>query len=151
MRYTPIIGSQDDEVAYQSIQPKQHPCPQCGKQGKRQHVITRHIAHVAALHRRAWIVAEVGVYTARCACCKDFQAAIPGVPPRGRYSWEVRNPVAHALRRARLPYLAVLRRRQEEYRVELSLGSIHACCLWAHEQSNLETHWHFVRANFSGV
>src|SRR5262249_205864 len=33
----------------------------------------------------------------------------------------------------------------------LSLGSIHACFLWAHEQINMETHWEFVRANFSGV
>jgi transposase-like protein len=34
---------------------------------------------------------------------------------------------------------------------ELSLGYIHACFLWAHEQINMETHWDFVRANFSGV
>jgi protocatechuate 3,4-dioxygenase beta subunit len=61
MRYTHIIGSQDDYVQCQSIKPKHYPCPQGGKTGKRQHVITRRIAHVAALHRRSWIVAEVGV------------------------------------------------------------------------------------------
>ena len=49
MRYTPIIGSQDDEVEYQSLKPKHHPCPQCGKKGKRKHVVTRRIAHVGAL------------------------------------------------------------------------------------------------------
>lgn len=151
MRYTPIIGSQDDEVEYQSIKPKHHPCPQCGKRGKRKHVITRRIAHVAALNRRSWIVADVGVYKARCACCTYFQAAIPGVPPRGRYSLEVRNTVANALIRDRMPYLSVIRRMQEDYRLELSLGYIHACFLWAHEQINMESHWHFVRANFSGV
>jgi transposase-like protein len=151
MRYTPIIGSQDDEVAYQSIKPKQYPCPQCGKKGKRKHVVTRRIAHVAALNRRCWIVAEVGVYKARCACCKYFQAAIPGVPRRGRYSLEVRNTVANALIRDRMPYLSVIRRMQEDYHLELSLGYIHACFLWAHEQINMETHWEFVRTNFSGV
>jgi len=114
MRYPPIIGSQDDEVAYQSLKPKHHPCPQCGKTGKRKHVVTRRMAHVAALNRRCWIVADVGVYKARCACCKYFQAAIPGVPRRGRYSLEVRNTVAHALIRDRLPYLSVIRRMQEE-------------------------------------
>ena len=31
------------------------------------------------------------------------------------------------------------------------MGYLHACFLWAHEQINLETHWDFVRANFSGV
>jgi len=149
MRYTPIIGSQDDDVEYQSIKPKHYPCPQCGKRGKRKHVITRRIAHVAALNRRSWIVADVGVYKARCACCKYFQAAIPDVPPRGRYSLEVRNTVANALIRDRMPYLSVIRRMQEDYRLALSLGYIHACFLWAHEQINMETHWDFVRTNFS--
>jgi transposase-like protein len=151
MRYTPIIGSQDDDVEYQSVTPKHYPCPQCGKQGKRKHVITRRIAHVAALNRRSWIVADVGVYKARCACCKYFQAPIAGVPHRGRYSLEVRNTVANALIRDRMPYLSVMRRMQEDYRLELSLGYIQACLLWAHEQINMETHWDFVRANFSGV
>ena len=151
MRYTPIIGIQDDYVQYQSIKPKHYPCPQCGKKGNRKHVITRRIAHVAALGRRSWIIADVGVYQARCACCKYFQASIAGVPSRGRYSWEVRNTVANAVIRDRMPYGAVLRRMQEDYRLTVSLGYIHACVLWAHEQSNMETHWDFVRANFSGV
>lgn len=151
MRYTPIIGSQDDAVEYQSIKPKHYPCPQCGKKGKRKHVITRRIAHVAACNRRCGIVADVGVYQARCACCKYFQAAIPGVPPRGRYSLEVRNTVANALIRDRMPSLSVMRRMQEDDRLALSLGYIHACFLWAHEQRNMATHWECVRANFSGV
>jgi hypothetical protein len=151
MRYTPIIGSQDDEGEYQSIKPKHYPWPQCGKRGKRKHVITRRIAHVAALNRRSWIVADVGVYKARCACCKYVQAALPGVPPRGRYALEVRNTVANALIRDRMPYLSVIRRMQEDYRLALSLGYIHACFLWAHEQINMETHWDCVRTNFSGV
>src|SRR5262245_18450905 len=44
-----------------------------------------------------------------------------------------------------------MRRMQEDYRLELSLGYLHTCFLWAHEQINLESHWDFVRANFSGV
>jgi hypothetical protein len=151
MRDTPIIGSQDDAVEYQSINPQHYPCPQCGKKGKRKHVITRRIAHVAALNRRCGIVAAVGVDKARCACCKDFQAAIPGVPPRGRYALEVRNTVANALLRDRMPSLSVIRRMQEEYRLALSLGDIHACFLWAHEQINMATHGDFGRPNFSGV
>jgi Transposase len=151
MRYTPLIDSQDDNVEYQSIKPKHYPCPQCGKKGKRKRVITRRSAHVAALNRRSWVVADVGVDKARCACCQYFQAAIPGVPPRGRYSLEVRNPVANALIRDRMPSLAVMRRLQEDDHLPVSLGDIPACLLWAHEQINRETHWEFVRANFSGV
>jgi Transposase len=73
------------------------------------------------------------------------------VPNRGRYSLEVRNPVANALIRDRMPYMSVMRRMQEDYRLTLSLGSIPACFLWAHEQITMETHWTFVRTHFSGV
>jgi Transposase len=151
MRFTNIIGSQADYMQPQSIKPKHYPCPQCGKKGKRKQVIIRRIPHIAVLYRRAWIVAEVGVYKARCACCKYFQAPLPGVPYRGRYSYEVRNTVANALIRDRMPYGLVIRRMQEAYLLTLSLGYIHACFLWAHEQINMETHWDFVRTNFSGV
>jgi hypothetical protein len=61
MRDTAIIGSQADDLPHQSIKPKYYPCPQGGTKGKRKRVMTRRIAHVAALHRRSWIVAEVGV------------------------------------------------------------------------------------------
>src|SRR5215813_895060 len=151
MRYTAIIGSQADYLQHQSIKPKYYPCPQCGTKGKRKRVMTRRIAHVAALHRRSWIVAEVGVYKARCACCKYFQASIAGVPSRGRYSWEVRNTVANAVIRDRMPYQAVIRRMQEDYHLQVSVGYIHTCFLWAHEQITMADHWEFVLANFSGV
>jgi Transposase len=151
MRFTVLIGRHAGDIQHQSIKPKHSPCPPCGTKGKRKPGITRRIAHVAALHRRSWIVADVGVYKARCQGCKYFQASIAGVPYRGRYSLEVRNTVAHALMRDRMPYLAVIRRMQEAYRLTLSLGSIPACFLWAHEQINRETHWDFVRTNFSGV
>ena len=151
MRYTDIIGSQADYIQHESIKPMYYPCPQCETKGKRKRISTRRVAHVAALHRRSWIIAEVGVYQARCDCCKYFQAAIAGVPRRGRYSLEVRNTVANALIRDRMPYVSVMRRMQEDYRLTLSLGYIHACFLWAHEQINLERHWDFVRTNFSGV
>gem|GEM_PF-1152782 len=151
MRFTDLIGSQADYMQYRSIKPKYYPCPQCGKKGKRKRVMTRRIPHVAVLQRRSWIVAEVGVYQARCACCKYFQAPIPGVPSRGRYSLEVRNTVATALIRDRMPYGLVIRRMQEDYRLTLSLGYIHDCFIWAHEQINMAAHWEFVRANFSGV
>jgi hypothetical protein len=151
MRFTEYIGSQDDSVEYRFNRPKYSPCPHCGKNGKRKDVVTRTIAHVGPLHRRSWIVAEVGVYRARCACCRFFQAAIPGVPPKGRYSLEVRNTVANALIRDRLPYRLVQQRMWEDFLLDLSLGYIHACFLWAHAQIDREEHWQFVLTCFSGV
>jgi hypothetical protein len=151
MRYTDIIGSQADYLQHQASKPKYYPCPQCGTKGKRKRVMTRRIAHIAALHRRSWIVAEVGVYQARCACCTYCQASIAGVPSRGRYAWEVRNTVANAVMRDRMPYQAVSRRMQEDDHLQVSAGYIHACFLWAHEQINMTAHWECVLANFAGV
>ncbi len=151
MRYTDLIGSQDDYIERHSITPQCYPCPQCGQRGKRNHSITREVRHVAALHRRSWIVAEVGVYKAKCDCCKYFQAKVPGVPHRGRYSYEVRNMVANALIRDRMPYGLVINRLWEEHDLSLSLGYVHACFYWAHDQLDMEDHWAFVTSQFSGV
>jgi hypothetical protein len=151
MRYTPIIGNPADDVVYQAVKPKHDPCPQCGKKGQRKHVITRRMAHVAALNRRSWLVADVGVSKARWACCTYCQAPIAGVPSRGRYAWEGRNTVAKALLRARMPSLSVLRRMQEADRWELSLGDSPACLRWAPEPITMETHWDLVHAHFAGV
>ena len=151
MRFTEFTGSQTDYIEHKPNKPKYYPCPQCGRKGKRKQVIERRIPHVAALHRRSWIVAEIGVYTARCQCCKYFQAAIPGVPYKGRYSSEVRNSVANALIRDRMPYRLVIERMQEDHLLAVSLGYIHACFLWAHAQITMEEHWECVRTNFSGV
>ena len=151
MRYTEIIGRTDDDVTHRSIKPKYHPCPKCNKKGKRKQVIRRRIAHVGALNRRAFIEAEVGVYRARCTCCKYFQARIPGVPYKGRYSYEVRNVVANSLIRDRLPYRLVQDRMREDYRLDVSLGYIHDCFLFAHDQIDMEAYWRFVLTHFSGI
>ena len=80
MRFTNIIGSPADSRQHQSSKPTHSPCPQGGKKGQRKQVIIRHIPHRAALPRRAWIVAEVGVSKARGACGQYCQASMPGVP-----------------------------------------------------------------------
>ena len=151
MRYTEFIGRTDDDITHHSIKPKYHPCPQCNKKGKRKQVIRRRIAHVGALNRRAFIEVEVGVYLARCSCCKYFQARLPGVPYKGRYSYEVRNVVSNSLIRDRLPYRLVQDRMREDYLLDLSLGYIHDCFLWAHERINMDAYWRFVLSNFSGI
>ena len=151
MRYIDFIGRHDDHVEHYSITPKYYPCPHCSQKGKRKRVIERRVRHVAVLQRRCWIVAQVGVYKARCSCCQYFQPPIPGVPSGGRYSFEVRNTVANALLRDRLPYRLVQHRLEEDHRLTVSLGYIHDCFLWAYRQINREEYWQFVIANFSGV
>lgn len=122
MRYTEYIGSPQETVEHYRRSPKFYPCPQCGRKGKRKQVITRQIRPIAALHRPAWMVARVGVYRARCGCCQYFQAPIPGVPYKGRYSLEVRNYISNALIRDRMPYRRVQQRLAEDPLLAVSLN-----------------------------
>jgi hypothetical protein len=39
----------------------------------------------------------------------------------------------------------------EDHCLSVSLGYLHQCFIWAHEQIDMESHWAFVLANFSGV
>ena len=50
-----------------------------------------------------------------------------------------------------MPYRLLIERMQEDYLLKLSLGYLHHCFLWAHEQINMEEPWNFVLLNFSGV
>lgn len=151
MRYTDIIGSQDDFIERKSNKPKYYPCPHCGRKGKRKSEKERCIPHVGALHRRSFIIAKVGVYRARCGCCESFQAPIPGVPYKGRYSYEVRNTIANALIRDRMSYQGVINRMREEYLLDVSMGYVHNCFVWAHKQVDTPQRWAFVCTHFSGV
>jgi transposase-like protein len=126
------------------------PCPTCGKRGRRAKIIERKVPHIALGHR-AWIRGRVGVYEAKCTCCKYFQSPIPGVPKGGKYSLEVRNMVANSLVRDRLPYRKVQERMQEDFCLSLSIGYIHNCFIWAHEQIDTAERRAWAVANFSGV
>jgi len=110
MRYSKDIGQPGDYVERKFHRPRLFRCPHCGTKGRRIKVVFRWIAHVGLLNRRSWIQAEVGVYKAKCGCCRYFQAPIPGVPYRGQYSYEVRNTVANAVVRDRMPYRLVQQR-----------------------------------------
>ena len=151
MRYIPIIGSVVEYVEYKLNRPKYYPCPQCDKKGKRKRVIERSVKHIGPMHRPSMIQAKVCVYRARCACCKFFQAAIPGVPYQGHYSFAVREAVANSVIRDRMPYRLVIEKMLEDHCLDLSLGYVHRCFLWAHKQIDMEAHWQFVLNNFSGV
>jgi len=151
MRYTDPIGNQDDFIERKLNRPKYYACPECGRKGKRKRVKERWVKHIGPLYRRSWIHAKVGVYQARCSCCKFFQAPIAGVPYKGRYSYGVRDAVANAVIRDRMPYELVQEKMKEDHLLALSIGYVHACFLWAHGQINMGEHWDFVRSHFSGV
>src|ERR1035438_6442735 len=60
---------------------KTHPCPQCGKLGRRKDTHTRRIRDIA-FGEIAIIELTVGEYRADCSCCKTFRSQVNGVEPR---------------------------------------------------------------------
>ena len=122
------------------------------ERAKESRCFPRWIPHVGVMNRRSWIHAEVGVYKAKVF----LLPLLPGADPRRCriavwYSYEVRNAVANAVIRDRMPYRLVMQRMAEDYRLALSVGYVHDCFVWAHAQIDMEAHWAFVRATFSGV
>jgi transposase-like protein len=150
MRYTPYIGPCSVRVEHRSNARKYHPCPRCGKKGRRVRVVERTITHIA-LGQKVLIEARIGVYRSRCDCCQYFQAEIAGVLPKGLYSLEIRNVVANSLIRDRLPTRKVQTRMLEDYQIKLSLGFIYNCFTWAFEQINTQERRRWCLENFSKV
>ncbi len=151
MRYSKYVGQKGNYIEHKFHRSRWYRCPTCGTKGRRVRVVSRWIAHVGAVNRLSWIHSKVGMYKAQCSCCRYFRAPIPGVPHRGRYSYEVRNTVANGVIRDRMPYRLVQQRMAEDYQLDLSVGYIHDCFVWAHRQVDREAYWAFVVANFSGV
>ena len=137
MRYVPHISHLGAHIEPRSNYRRFSACPTCGTTGQRVSAVERTVAHIA-LGRPAQMQARVGVYRARCGCCRYFQAPIPGIPPKGQYSDEVRNVVANSLVRDRLPDRMVQERMSEDFQLKVSLGYIHACFYWAYRQVNTE-------------
>ena len=150
MRYTEYIGSSQETVEPYTISPKFYPCPQCGRKGKRKQVITRQVRHLAALHRPAWIVAQVGSIGPAVAAASissgHSRGALQGpvFPGSAQLPGQCADP-------DRMPYRLVQQRLKEAHLLAVSLSYIHDCFVWAHTQINREEHWQFVLANFSGV
>ena len=103
MDYIEAIGSEADFIERRFNHPRLYRCPTCQTKGRRVRIRSRRIHHVGPPGRKSWLVAEVGVYKAACGCCQYFQAPLEGVPTKGRYSYGVRNVIANALIRDRMP------------------------------------------------
>jgi hypothetical protein len=151
MDYITPIGSPDDFIEQTFTHPRLYRCPSCGTKGRRVRIRSRRIHHVGPPGRKSWLVGHVGVYKAACGCCQYFQAPMKEAPAKGLYSYGVRNMIANALIRDRMPYSLVQRRLAEDHHLSVSVGFIHACFEWAHQQIDTEAYWSFVVANFSGV
>src|SRR5438045_58650 len=69
-----------------------HPCPDCGKPGRRVRRLHRRLFSLA-YRRRAYTDVHYAEYKARCRCRKTFRSWPPDMPPKADYDGLVRAAV----------------------------------------------------------
>ena len=105
---------------------KTHPCPTCGKRGRRKDVFTRDVRSIA-FHEIVILEITYGEYRAMCDCCKTFRSSPPGVDPRCLYDNRVRDAVLDRLIEDGLSIPKIQTAMRRDFLLDLSEGFVYDC------------------------
>jgi Transposase len=130
--------------------PRSHPCPTCGKPGRRQRLLCRRIRSLA-YRQVAFLDVRYAEYTARCGCRKSFRSWPLDVPPRSGYDGSVRRAVLDRLLGDGLNAERTRAAMRRDFLLELSSGFVHDCLDWQLRRLNLPGRRRRVLAGFSGT
>jgi hypothetical protein len=130
--------------------PKTHPCPQCGKRGRRQRSLRRRIRSLA-YHQEAYLDVYYAEYKARCQCRKSFRSWPLDVPPRSDYDDSVRQAVLDRVLEDGLNVERTLAAMQRDFGLKLSQGFVYDCLRWRIARLDLAPHRRLVLEEFSGT
>jgi hypothetical protein len=130
--------------------PKSHPCPQCGKHGRRKRRLHRRIRSLA-YRQVAYLDVHYAEYQARCRCCKFFRSWPVDVPPKSDYDEQVRAAVLDRILLDGLNVQRALAALERDFCLKLSEGFVYDCLRWKVAQLDLLTHRHLVIEKFSGT
>lgn len=132
--------------------PQKSPCPICGKRGRRERTRTYRVRHLAHGRAAFWEV-TVGVYYAKCQCCRQvmrqvngrvipvrkrvkyFTATVDGFTPHAGYTDAVRQKVTDLLVRDRLTNDQVIEHLREDFHLKVSVGFIYHCLAWSKKRA----------------
>jgi hypothetical protein len=130
--------------------PRSHPCPSCGKRGRRKRLLHRRIRSLA-YRQVAFLDVHYAEYQARCSCRKSFRSWPVDVPAKADYDHLVRQAVLDRLlgdglnvERARLAM-------KRDFLLDLSSGFVYDCLDWQLERLNLPEHRRLSLERFSGT
>jgi hypothetical protein len=130
--------------------PKRHPCPRCGKEGRRVRRLRRRVRSLA-YKREAWLDIHYAEYKARCTCRKSFRSCPPGVPPRADYDDLVRAAVLDRLLDDGLNVQRAKAALRRDFLLELSEGFVYDCLDWQLRRLNLPQRRRRTLGRFSGT
>ena len=106
--------------------PKSHPCPKCGKRGRRKRTLHRRIRSLA--HKQeAYVDVYYAEYKARCPCRKFFRSWPLNVPPKSDYDERVRDAVLDRILEDGLNVERTLAAMRRDFGLKLSQGFVYDC------------------------
>jgi hypothetical protein len=130
--------------------PKNHPCPGCGKPGRRKrrfHRRTRSLAY----RQVAFLDVHYAEYQARCSCCRSFRSWPVDVPAKAGYDGLVRQAVLDRLLNDGLNVERTLAAMRRDFFLKLSQGFVYDCLRWQIARLDLAAHRQRVLERFSGT
>jgi hypothetical protein len=130
--------------------PKTHPCPTCGKRGRRKRHLHRRIRSLA-YRQDAYIDVHYAEYKSRCSCRKYFRSWPLTVPPKADYDEKVRQAVLDRVIEDGLNVKRTLAAMNRDFGLKLSEGFVYDCLRWRIAQLDLAPHRALVVERFSGT
>jgi len=129
---------------------KSHPCPHCGKRGRRKRRLCRRIRSLA-YRQVAYTDVHYAEYRSRCSCCRYFRSWPLDVPAKADYDESVRTAVLDRLLEDGLNVQRTLAAMKRDFYLKLSEGFVYDCLRWKVSQLDLAEHRHMVLARFKGT
>jgi hypothetical protein len=130
--------------------PKSHPCPRCGRRGRRKRSLHRRIRSLA-YRQEAYLDVHYAEYQARCGCCKSFRSWPVGVPPKADYDDRVRQAVLDRILEDGLNVARTRQAMKRDFLVKVSEGFVYDCLRWKVAQLDLAAHRQRVKEKFKGT
>src|SRR3954451_14397223 len=130
--------------------PKTHPCPTCGKRGRRKRALRRRIRSLA-YRQEAYLDAHYAEYRSRCGCRKYFRSWPLDVPPKSDYDESVRRAVLDRLLDDGLNVERTRACMKRDFLLDLSSGFVYDCLDWQLARLNLPEHRQRSLESFSGT
>lgn len=130
--------------------PKTHPCPTCGKRGRRKRHLCRRIRSLA-YRQDAFLDIHYAEYRSRCCCRRYFRSWPLDVPARSDYDHLVRQAVLDRLLDDGLNVERTRACMKRDFLLQLSSGFVYDCLDWQLARLNLPEHRKRTLENFSGT
>jgi hypothetical protein len=139
-----------EQVVDIRCQPRTHPCPTCGKGGRRVRRLDRRIRSLA-YQRVAWLHVHYAEYQARCGCRKSFRSWPVDAPQKADYDDKVRAAVLDRILDDGLNVERIRRAMKRDFLLELSSGFVYDCLDGELARLNLAAQRSRALKEFSGT